>query len=942
MSVHECSQLSDAEKLVYLCQALRDGVARSAIEGLSRSGEHYKEAVECLCSRFDRPRLIHQAHVRKIIEAPSLRDGSGKDLRRFHDTMQQHLRALKAMGHEPPGPFLTSLLELKLDVDTTFEWRRHSQSSTGIPHYHELLDFVNLRAQASETANPNPGRNKPPRNPPVNSFAADVNISQCVVCKEKHPLYACPKFNTLPHKQKLFTIRDHHFCMNCLGGDHFIRNCRSNNRCKKCQKPHHTLLHTEVQVRQHLSAPPQSVGTNPIVSNTATGLMTDTLMMTCRILVCSPDGSSVEARALLDSASSASFVSERLAQTLCLSRSSHSARISGIAGLSHGSPIQSVTTFSISAIKSESQNIDVTAIIVPKVTCDLPHHPISFDLDWNHLSGIDLADPHFGQPGKIDVLLGVDIFVQVLRNGRRTGPPGSPVSFETEFGWVQAGEINNTSSHNGHVTSHHVSLENGDDILRKFWEIEQQPLGEPKLTPEEKNVVQHFRANHVQGNDGRFIVPLPRKPDAKKLGESRSQAVRRFLSLERSLHARSQFAEVDAVIREYFDMGHAEPVPAVDLRKPECDVFYLPIHVVRKESSSTTKIRAVFDASAKTSSGVSLNETFLVGPTLHPPLVDVLLRFHSHRIALTTDVSKMYRAVGLVESDKDLHRFVWRSHPGESLQDYRMIRVTFGVSASSFAVNMSLQQNADNFAHEFPVAVKAVHKSFYVDDGLTGADSVAGTIILHKELQELFARGNFQLHKWNSSSPEVLAHIPPELRESQVVNALPCAEDYSKTLGLEWNSHLDHFRLTASELPHLGSLTKRALVSDVAKVLKMKILLQRVWEVRIGWDDVVPTAIQDVWYQWGSELPLLTRKQIPRCFFLGISMSHLCSSTASAMLPRMRMQESFIFVSLMTRTMSTYLWLPLRRKSPQSSVLPFPDLNFVVPNCYPSFSVTFK
>ena len=64
----------------------------------------------------------------------------------------------------------------------------------------------------------------------------------------------------------------------------------------------------------------------------------------------------------------------------------------------------------------------------------------------------------------------------------------------------------------------------------------------------------------------------------------------------------------------------------------------------------------------------------------------------------------------------------------------------------------------------------------------------------------------------------MLAHIPPELSESQVVNALPCAEDYSKTLGLEWNSHLNHFRLTVSELPHLGSLTKRALVSDVAKV----------------------------------------------------------------------------------------------------------------------------
>ena len=66
------------------------GTARHAIEGLYRSGEHYSEAVDCLTARYDRPRLIHQAHVRKTLEAPCLRDGSGRELRRFHDTMQQH------------------------------------------------------------------------------------------------------------------------------------------------------------------------------------------------------------------------------------------------------------------------------------------------------------------------------------------------------------------------------------------------------------------------------------------------------------------------------------------------------------------------------------------------------------------------------------------------------------------------------------------------------------------------------------------------------------------------------------------------------------------------------------------------------------------------------------------------------------------------------------
>ncbi len=147
------------------------------------------------------------------------------------------------------------------------------------------------------------------------------------------------------------------------------------------------------------------------------------------------------------------------------------------------------------------------------------------------------------------------------------------------------------------------------------------------------------------------------------------------------MHAKGQFGEVGKVIDEYFVSQHAEQVPQVDLDKPPSQACYLPIHVVRKESSTTTKLRAVFDASASTSTGTSLNDILLIGPTVHPPLVDVLIRFRSHRIALIADVSRMYRAVLLSESDKDLHRFVWRSNTKAPLLDYRMRRVTFGVSA---------------------------------------------------------------------------------------------------------------------------------------------------------------------------------------------------------------------------------------------------------------------
>ena len=236
--------------------------------------------------------------------------------------------------------------------------------------------------------------------------------------------------------------------------------------------------------------------------------------------------------------------------------------------------------------------------------------------------------------------------------------------------------------------------------------------------------------------------------------------MRRFLSLERSLSSKGKFKIVDEVIQEYFELGHTELVPIADLNKPPSQVFYLPIHAVQKQSSTTTKVRAVVDASAKSITNVSLNDTLLVGLTVHPPLIDALLRFRFHRIALITDVSKMYHDIQLANMDKDLHRFVWRQSPNELLKDYRMTRATFGVSSSTLVANMAVKQNALDYAEEFPMALQAVQESFYVDDCLSGADSVEEAIKLQWQLYNLFCKGGFLLHKWNSNEPSVLRHVP--------------------------------------------------------------------------------------------------------------------------------------------------------------------------------------
>ena len=96
------------------------------------------------------------------------------------------------------------------------------------------------------------------------------------------------------------------------------------------------------------------------------------------------------------------------------------------------------------------------------------------------------------------------------------------------------------------------------------------------------------------------------------------------------MRAKGEFEAFYSVMQEYFDLNHAEPVPTSDIEKTPQSVFYLPMHAVKKESSRTTKIQAVFDASAKSSSNVSLNDILLIGPTVHPSLIDVLLRFRLH------------------------------------------------------------------------------------------------------------------------------------------------------------------------------------------------------------------------------------------------------------------------------------------------------------------------
>ena len=266
---------------------------------------------------------------------------------------------------------------------------------------------------------------------------------------------------------------------------------------------------------------------------------------------------------------------------------------------------------------------------------------------------------------------------------------------------------------------------------------------------------------------------LSMKTDVTLLGESRTLAVRRFKAFELSLRAKSLFDEFTVALLEYYEMGQAEPVHISELKRPCNQVYYLLMHAVQKESSTTSKVHVVFHASAKSWAGTSLNDQLLVRFTVHSSLVDVLLWFGHHKVALTSYISRMYRAVLLPKTQCDLRRFVWSEDSEQPLVDYRMTRLTFGVSASWFAANMVMKQNALENVDTHPQAVQAVLYSFYIDHELTGANSLEEAVQLCKELQELFALEGFVL-KLKSSESSIAEHIPSHLLDKKTSQEITC------------------------------------------------------------------------------------------------------------------------------------------------------------------------
>lgn len=254
--------------------------------------------------------------------------------------------------------------------------------------------------------------------------------------------------------------------------------------------------------------------------------------------------------------------------------------------------------------------------------------------------------------------------------------------------------------------------------------------------------------------------------------------MRRLKCLECKFQLNSKFhVQYMEFMREYLELRHmSEVMKEINSTSP----VFLPHHGVIRESSATTKLRVVFDGSAKSTSGISLNDTLKVGANMQDTITDIILRFRMHVIAITADLQKMYRQVLVHNQDRNYQRILWRFSATDAIREFNLNTVTYGLACAPFLAIRCVRHLASSANDEFRQASHVLLNDLYVDDILTGVSCKNEAIKLISQLKTLLNSDGFEPHKWHSNCTEVL-EASNRVDESATVTI---NVDTVKTLGL--------------------------------------------------------------------------------------------------------------------------------------------------------------
>ncbi|XP_058456828.1 uncharacterized protein LOC131434190 [Malaya genurostris] len=891
--IHSNPQLNDMDKFTYLRSSLT-GAALQEISSVGLCAANYTIVWEMLERRYENKKLIVKAHLDALFAIEEIKRESFEKLNYVISEFEKNLQMLEKLGENTSGwtTILAYMVCSKLDSATLRQWENH-HSSKEVPTYTALISFLRNHCDVLQSIVTVKTQTPDQRSSKQSVCHATVKTpNRCPFCNESwHVAFQCVTFQRMKVSERVEAVSTHKLCRNCLRPGHYASSCER-GVCRHCQKKHHSMLHgpsrfsvphsqpkitpQEPQPRQSPNKqhnPNQQTHTTtanlqrtnntqpttdtPTTSQTCVALPNTTtqniLLSTALVTIKDRFGRTMLARALLDSCSQHCLMTASFANKLQLRETPKYLSVQGIGSA------RSVSTKLVSAEVGPRSRIispfteEMQFHVLPKLTVLLPTAKVN-PVEWNLPDSTLIADPSFHEPGPVDLIIGAEYYMDLLKDERWKATPLGPTLQNTVFGWIVSGRVPADSSSETHSLVHVCSTAEVEEQLTRFWELETCHTTSINSV-EESTCEKLFEKTTERDEKGRFLVTLPKRDNViNNLGESKAIALKRFMRLERRFAANPELkALYSNFIHEYRTLGHMREINDNTVK---CKTYYLPHHAVLKPDSTTTKLRVVFDASCRTSTGVSLNDGLMVGPVVQEDLLSIVLRFRVHRFAIVADIAKMYRMT------------------------FELTTVTYGTASAPYLATKCLQTLAQQGEQAYPDASQVLKHDFYVDDMLSGVDNIEDGKKLIPQLVQLLQSAGFSLRKWNSNSRELILNVPEQLRDDRSILELDSSSTPIKTLGLVWEPSTDSFRFSIPKWNSAAVVTKRTVLSDVSRlfdplglvgpvIIQAKIFIEQLWKNDCSWDEPLKVNLQEYWHEYRRNLAGLDSLSVPR--WIGIS-----------------------------------------------------------------------
>ncbi|XP_055605306.1 uncharacterized protein LOC129753513 [Uranotaenia lowii] len=525
--IHNNHHLSDIDKFTYLRTSLT-GDALVEISSIELTSANYSIAWQALHNSFENKKLLVKSYLDVLFFVYPMEEESYEQLHRVVKDFETTLMMLHKVGVETDGmtTILQHMLCQRLNSATLHHWECHYNSKE-VPTYPQLIEFLKSRCMVLRNlslTNSSQGELKKQFSFPALSHTSLEYKFACPFCAESiHSVFKCQKFTQMKVSDRVDLVKKKSLCLNCLSPGHIARFCVKGS-CQICGRGHHTLLHAgpvvsqsnleQLRVQQQVNQdanqqPPQNqteipfeeilpnstlqnqthLSHNPNMINHPSSSTTDNpstshssfisvnpsnfsstvLLSTAVVMIEDGYGNSIPARALLDSGSQLCFMTERISQSLKLQRYRNHLPVNGI-GQSTTCSTQSV----IASIGSRYTNYRSTLKfhVLPKVTSGLPGKKLNITC-WKIPPGLNIADHDFQNPGNIDLILGAEIFYDLLLEGQHKLNDVGPVLQNTRLGWNVSGKVFNENQVQTPAIQHDVMLTNNRMLL--IWSNNPEP-----------------------------------------------------------------------------------------------------------------------------------------------------------------------------------------------------------------------------------------------------------------------------------------------------------------------------------------------------------------------------------------------------------------------------------------------------------------------------------